>query len=162
MNIYRRIGPFAIIEILIAAAILILLFIALDLPALAGLNPATCAVTNLRDTASIAYLNDVSYFENTTIMATNCVAYSGATTDTDPEDLTLCTVEWTLGNTTTNVTYSGTVVNATAGTWYAEGTVPAYSNMTEFYCETKITDTNSSVEYIYEWHKMKIKQALNP
>lgn len=124
----------------------------------ADLAPATVTYTNLRDTATIQYATAASYFEETTILATNCVVYAGANTNT-PQNLTDITVTWTLGNTTTSTAYTGTVTTATSGVWSCEATVPAYSNMTEFYMQTTLTHTNGT-SYTYEWLKARIKQAL--
>ena len=152
-----RVGAYTF-PIVTVLAIIVLLLVGASLSL--ALDPATITYTNFRDVASIELASTASYFESTTIRATNMIAYSGGTTSSAVENLTNSIVVWTLGNIDVSTTVTGTVMVAADGTWWAEATVPAYSNGSEFYLQTMIVDTNESISYTYEWLKLKNKQAL--
>lgn len=122
-----------------------------------ALDPQTCTVTNLRDEAE-AYVSKVEFFQGQPLHFTNCVAFSGSTTNSARQDLSGLTLTLTLGiNTNTTCTYTGATMVATSGTWSARiATVP--TNWTEAYLQFKISDGTNS--YVYPWKLLKTKGGL--
>lgn len=135
---------FGLVDLMIVAAIVSMLAV-LGMKAFA-LDPATITFTNFRDKASIELATDAKYWQGDTLRFTNMVAFSGATTNSARENLTDCSVTVVLGDSTSNLTFSGGIQNATAGTWKCETTVPAVDPC---YIQVTVTQTNTGTNYTY-------------
>jgi hypothetical protein len=119
-------------------------------------EPANATITSLRD-EGIGYVSTtVSYYEGSTLRFTNCVLYSGATTNTARQGLDEVTVTVDIGNTATNVEYDGVVIS-TNGVWGCDVTVP--TDVSPCYMQLKITDTLGT-SYIYPWKIVQTTDAL--
>jgi hypothetical protein len=120
-----------------------------------AVEPAKGAVVCVRD-EGVAYINATEYYRGTTLLLTNCVVYSGTTTNT-PQGLSNVTVTCKFGLSTTNVTFSGTVASAAAGTWWASFSVP--TNWEAPYLQVQITDENTNT-FIYPWKMVRTKAGM--
>jgi hypothetical protein len=110
----------------------------------------------LTEGEAVLPLGTESYYRSSTLRLTNCVAYAGTDTSTT-QGLDGVTVEVRIGREgTNNVAYTGTVVEASSGSWWADVTVPDSDSV---YLQLKLTDTNSA-SYIYPWKIIRTKEAL--
>ena len=117
-------------------------------------TPAQCTMTNLRDTASVANVTDTEFYQGDSILFTNCVMYSGATTNSAVQDLDGCDITVRLGSGSTVNTNSGTAQVASNGTWYCSATVPAVDP-----CYVEVTVSNVGV-YTYQQQMIQTKEHL--
>jgi Tfp pilus assembly major pilin PilA len=146
---------FGLVDLMIVAAIVSMLAV-LGMKAFA-LDPATITFTNFRDKASIELAADAKYWQGDKIRFTNMVAFSGAATNSARENLTGCSVTVVLGDSTSNLTYSGSAQNPTAGVWTCDGTVPAVDPC---YIQVTLTDTNTGTNYTYWTSKIQTSTKL--
>jgi hypothetical protein len=121
-----------------------------------AVQPATLTFTNYRGEAE-AQAGSVSYYRGTTILLTNCYLSSGTTTAAAPQGLSNVVIEARIGTTTSSTAYTGTVANATGGTWWVSAQVP--TNRSVQYLQIKITDTNAN-SYIYPHKVLGTKAVL--
>ena len=121
--------------------------------------PATAAITNFRGEAEGYATPDVTYFQGTTILFTNCMVYTGGTTNSAVQQLDGVTVSVAIGNSTSNRTYTGSVISTNAGTWSARVVVPTWALNPSV--QVKLTDSTAGTNvYIYPWKNLKSKAAL--
>ena len=145
---------------LISISICLLAFFSLIVATLSAwaadaVEPVSAAVVSKRGEAVLP-LGTESYYRSSTLRLTNCVAYAGTDTSTT-QGLDGVTVEVRIGREgTNNVAYTGTVVEASSGSWWGDVTVPDSDSV---YLQLKLTDTNS-VSYIYPWKIIRTKEAL--
>ncbi len=115
------------------------------------------SVTNLVNTRGEdeATLSGV-YFTGTTLLFTNALCLTAAGTT---QALNAVTINFDVGNTSTNIPYTGTVYKsgATTNRWWASIEVPDISGSVNL--QTKITDESSNV-YIYPWKRLSVKDPL--
>lgn len=128
------------------------------LAAIAGdaVEPAAIEFVCLRE-ESQGFASDVYFFENSTVRCTNCVLYSGTTTNSAVQGLDAVTIDVDVGNTSTNINYSGMAMVASNGTWWCDIEVP--EDIPTCYLQIKITDENTN-SYIYPWKMIKTKASL--
>lgn len=126
--------------------------------ALAGdvVEPASGTVTSLRSEAQ-GYLSSSYYFMGSTLRLTNCVIYAGTTTNSAVQGLDGVAIELKVGTAATNVTYAGTAIVASNGTWWCDITVPDF--VTVPYLQIKVTDENTN-SYIYPWKIIRTQTSL--
>lgn len=121
-----------------------------------AVEPASASFNCLREEGE-AYISGVQYYRGTSILLTNCVLYAGATTNSARQGLTDVTIDLNWGTAASNIHYTGTVIAATAGTWWASFTIP--TNWEAPFLQVKITDVNTNV-YIYPWKLISTKGSL--
>jgi hypothetical protein len=120
-----------------------------------AVEPAKGAVICLRE-EGLSYINATEYYRGTTLLLTNCTLYAGSTTNT-PQGLSNVTIQCKFGLPATNITFAGTVANASAGTWWASFTVP--TNWESPFLQVQITDENTNT-FIYPWKMLHTKAGL--
>jgi len=118
--------------------------------------PASVTITNFRTEAQ-SFISDSTYFNDTTLRFTNCVMYSGATTNSSVQNLTGVTIEVSVGAASTNIAYSGTAQIATNGTWFSDITVPSFVSAP--FLQVKITDASTN-SFIYPWKIISSKASM--
>lgn len=121
-----------------------------------SVKPANVAFNSLRDEAQ-GYISGVYYYEGSSLLLSNCVIYSGTTTNTAKQGLSGVTIAVDVGTTTTNWTYAGTVISAAQGKWKSTIVVP--TGLSQTYIQLKITDSHTN-SYIYPWKMMRTKASL--
>jgi len=121
-----------------------------------AVTPASCTITNARGDG-VEYISGTTYYDDTTLRLTNCVLYAGSSTNSDLQGLSNVTVAVSVGNTTTNADYSGTIQVATSGTWFCDIVVPSFVSVP--YLQVKIEDEHTN-SYIYPWKKMLTQGSL--
>jgi hypothetical protein len=90
-------------------------------------KPAACPLILYRDAAATGtYLSTVNYYQGDYITFSNSVMYSTADLGTNsvPQNLSNCVITVTLGSETVTASTTGTIINASAGTWNAALIVP--------------------------------------
>ena len=122
----------------------------------ADVDPATVVVNCLRG-SEVTDISSETYYTDSSLMITGTI-YNAASTNGAVQDLTDVDIEVKFGNVSqgSNI-YTGTVSDATSGTFYVIGTIP--TNKSPINVQYKITDTND-VSYIYPWHNVKVKDAM--
>ena len=118
--------------------------------------PASLTINNVRDEGMV-YATDASFFEGTTLLLTNCVMFSGTTTNSARQGLSEVTIQVKVGNATTSTAYTGSAQIATNGTWSCLAAVP--TNSGQCYLQVKITDSTTN-SYIYPWKQLNHKPPL--
>jgi len=140
------------------SAMLIMGLLVMATPGVASsVTPQSVTFTNIRDEAQ-AYCSETYYYQGTTLVLTNCVMYSGTSTNSARQGLTAVTIEVRVGATTTNVPYTGTAIVATNGTWWCNITVPTFVSTP--YLQVKVTDASTNT-YIYPWKIIHTLEALD-
>jgi len=121
-----------------------------------ALDPASATITNYRDEAE-SYISQTEYFQTAPLLLTNCIAVAGPLTNSPRQDLTGLTLILSVGTPTSNLTYTGTVANATNGVWWVRiASVP--TNWTAPKVQLKLT--NSADIFIYPAKLIKTKAPL--
>lgn len=118
--------------------------------------PASCTVTNLRGEAQ-GYISSTYYFSDSTLRLTNCVLYSGTSTNSAVQGLDAVSIELKVGTASTNITYAGEAIVASNGTWWCDITVPTFVSVP--YLQIKITDENTN-SFIYPWKIIRTQTSL--
>jgi len=130
--------------------------LAVALAAPAGVQPQTVTTTNLRDRTSVEDTTDTIYTQDATVLFSNCVALAGATTNSARQDLRDLAMSLIVGDADgTSVTNDAYAIDATNGTWYATGTIPAGTD--PLYWQFVISQTNSSPTNTYYYQKEKLQ-----
>ena len=126
----------------------------------AEVEPAQVEVTFLRDTGG-GFVSDTEFFRGDTIRLTNCVVYTGATTNTAVQDLTGITLSLIAGNTayTNNTSTTGNILVATNGTFWADVVIPTNQPGINPYIQLTITDGDSD-SFTFPWEQAKAKDKL--
>ena len=137
---------------------LLLILLAPFFPARAAdaVEPASVSFNCFRGEAITAAAQSY-FFESTTLRLTNCVAWSGTTTNSARQGLASVAVEVKVGTLSSNVAYSGVVEVATNGTFGCDITVP--TNMASVFLQIKLTDSSTNV-FIYPWKVLNISRPL--
>jgi len=138
-------------------AMLLVLLVGVGIAADA-VQPATLAVTSLRGEAVTTVSG--TFYTGSTLLLTNCVIYSGTTTNSDVQGLDGVDVEVRVGRASTNVATAATVDVAASGTWYASVTVPTDVVADKFSLQVKITDADTNI-FIYPWKTVNVTTALD-
>jgi len=121
------------------------------------LLPQNATFTHIRDEAT-ANGNEVTYWRGDTLLFTNCVCYSGATTNTAVQMLSNVVVTVRMGTLAVVATYTGVVQSAAAGTYACSVTVPTNTD-SSVYMQTKLTDSLGN-SYSYPWKIVNTKAKL--
>lgn len=118
-----------------------------------AIEPAQTNIVNRR-TDSVSALGGV-YFTDSTLRLSNCIMFtaSGAT-----QSLEGVFVNINVGNTTTNIAYTGRVyvVGVETNRWTVDINVPDISGTVSI--QTKIT--NATTSFIYQWKNLSTTEAL--
>lgn len=120
-----------------------------------SVTPESCTVTNLRSEAQ-GKVGAGDYYRGTTLLLTNCLMYSGTSTNSGRQGLSGVTIEVRVGDTDTNVAYTANVAN-TNGEWSCSIAVP---NLQSAWLQVKITDGSGNV-YIYPWKTLTTLDPLD-
>lgn len=119
--------------------------------------PASVTITNLRDQVE-SYISPTFFFEGSTLLFTNCVVYSGSTTNSPVQSLAGGTVLFlTIGTVSSCTTNQATFISEPGGTWWCSVTVPA--NLSPVYVQTKLVAMDATT-YIYPWKMLRTKKAM--
>jgi hypothetical protein len=118
--------------------------------------PASVTFVNCRSDAVNSAISNTGFVENTTLLMTNCVIYSGGTTSSAVQGLDGVTVEIRIGDLFSSTAYTGTVINASAGTWWKSITVP--TNYQSLFLQLKLTDAEANT-FIYP---LRIIRTVEP
>jgi len=118
-------------------------------------TPATATINSIRGEA-VANISG-TFYQDATLRFTNCVIYSGTSTNSAVQNLHGVTVTVSAGNASTNVDYTATVLSTNAGTWSCDITVPSF--ITAPYIQVKVTDANTN-SYIYPWKALATKTGM--
>jgi len=121
-----------------------------------AVEPASCTFSNVRG-ESVGYVSTETYYDDATLRLTNCIAYSGTTTNSAVQGLSNVTVTVSCGTATTNVDYNATVMVASNGTWSCDIVVPSFTETP--YVQVKLTDANTN-SYIYPWKQIRTKSGM--
>lgn len=118
-----------------------------------AVEPASVTVTNARGEAVSAISSEV-YYRDSTLLFTNCACLTaaGATQGLDSVAVTL-----TIGNSTTNIDYTG-YVHGTSNMWWTTTTVPT-AIVGTVNVQLQIVDENANT-FIYPWKTMSHKASL--
>jgi hypothetical protein len=137
--------------------VMVLALLAGMLSAARAIDPASATFVSTRGDSAGTYVSTETFFLGTQLLLTNCVLYAGSTTNTARENLTNCTVGLRVGFASTNFAASGTVQDATNGTFWALFTLA--TNIPNPSLQITVTDaaTNS---YIYPWKTIKTQSPL--
>ena len=113
-------------------------------PAQAGsaVEPASCTFTNVRGEA-VASVAAGTIYRGETLLMTNCAVCT--TNSSTAQTLTNVTVSIAVGNLSTSTTYTATVQNAAAGTWWYSLPCP---DLSQFFVWVRVVDENTN-SYIY-------------
>ena len=117
--------------------------------------PQQVSLTHLRDEAT-ANASPVTFWTGNSLLLTNCVCYAGTTNGSAVQGLDGVSVTIKVGNTDSAATYTGTVQNASAGTYWANVTVPTNGSV---YIQTTLTDSATNT-YTYAWKALGVKSKL--
>jgi hypothetical protein len=118
--------------------------------------PATVSYSSLRDEGN-AYISSVSYYRGQMLLLTNCVLYSGTTTNAGVQGLTGVTVKLKWGTSASSSNIAANVQSAAAGTWWARFMVP--TNWEAPFLEVSITNAAGEA-YTYPWKLVNTKAGL--
>ena len=127
-----------------------------------ALEPATLSIVSLRE-EQVANASEADFYSGAPLLLTNCIAYSGTTTNSARQNLTNLTVIIKLGpaiaggTMTNNIAYTGTVANATSGTWWARiDSVPTNWDSPKLFLQI----TNATDKFGYPFKILKVKTPL--
>jgi len=121
-----------------------------------ALEPASLSIISLRE-EQVANASEADFYSGAPLLLTNCIAYSGASTNSARQNLTNLTVIIKLGTMTNNIAYTGTVANATSGTWWARiDSVPSNWDAPKLFLQL----TNATDKFGYPFKILKIKTPL--
>ena len=120
-----------------------------------AVEPNSCTFTNFRGEAVVSVPVGTIY-RSTSLVFTNCVLYSGTTTNAAVQGLDGCTVQVSVGDLSTNTDYTATVTSTNLGKWGCAILIP---DMATFLIQVKVTDgqTNS---YVYPSKSMSAEQSM--
>lgn len=121
-----------------------------------ALEPATLSITSLRE-ESVANASESDFYSGAPLLLTNCIAYSGTTTNSARQNLANLAIIIKLGAATNNIAYTGTVANATSGTWWARiDAVPSNWDSPKLFLKL----TNATDAFGYPFKILKVKTPL--
>jgi hypothetical protein len=135
---------------------LFFLFSLFLISAIADLAPATLAVVSLRE-EQVGNASEADFYSGAPLLLTNCIAYAGATTNSDRQNLTGLSIIVKLGVTTNNNSYTGTIANATSGAWWLRiSSLPTNWPAPKLFLQL----TNSTNVFGYPFKTLKVKTPL--
>lgn len=121
-----------------------------------ALDPATLSLISLRE-EPVANASEADFYSGAPLLLTNCIAYSGTTTNSARQNLTNLTVIIKLGTMTNNIAYTGTIANATSGTWWARiDALPTNWAAPNLFLKL----TNATDNFGYPFKILKVKTPL--
>ena len=121
-----------------------------------ALEPASLSIVSLRE-EQVANASEADFYSGAPLLLTNCIAYSGITTNSPRQNLTNLAVIVKLGTMTNNIVYTGTVANATGGTWWARiDSVPTNWDSPKLFLQL----TNTTDVFGYPFKILKVKTPL--
>jgi hypothetical protein len=125
--------------------------------ATADVQPAAATIRFVRaDTSEV--VADGPFFKGTSLLLTNCVLYSGTTTNV-AQDLTSCTITCKVGSVTSAlITTNGVIQSAANGTWWARFTVPTNLDNAAI-LQVSVYDQNGN-SYTYNWKALPLRNPL--
>lgn len=114
--------------------------------AIAGsaVEPPSCTFTNVRQEA-VQNVSVGTVYRGSSLLFTNCALYAGTSSTGAVQTLTNVTVDISVGNFDTNVTYTASSTNAATGTWSRLITVP---DLASWFVQVRVTDENTN-RYVY-------------
>jgi hypothetical protein len=125
-----------------------------------SVQPQSISINNLRGVASGTQASATEFYQSSTLLFTNCVAYTGTNTASAVQGLDAVTVQLTLGNSAATTTVATATVDvASNGTWWCAITIPTLGASYSCYGQVKLTDAQTN-SYIYPWFKILTKEAL--
>jgi len=123
-----------------------------------ALEPASLSIISLREEA-VANASEADFYSGAPLLLTNCIAYSGSTTNSAPQNLSNLTVVIKLGVVTNNIAYTGTVANATSGTWWVRiASVPSNWESPKLFLQ--LTNSTGDCRFGYPFKNLKVKTPL--
>jgi hypothetical protein len=121
-----------------------------------ALEPAALAIVSVRE-EPVANASETYFYSGHPLLLTNCIAYSGASTSSAPQNLSNVAVIVKLGVPTNNVAYTGAVANAAAGTWWARiEALPTNWDAPYLFLQL----TNAAETFGYPFKTLKVKNPL--
>jgi hypothetical protein len=122
-----------------------------------ALDPATVTVTNMRG-ESVSEASGDYFYRNETIHLTNCVAFSGTSTNSARQDLTGLTILVSVGDgVLAGQTVTGIITTATSGVWNASVTLRSDEGA-KTYIQLRLT--NSAASFVYPQKYINVKSKL--
>ena len=125
-------------------------------PAADSVEPANATFNSLRGEAQ-GYVSQETFYLGTPVLFTNCVLYSGTTTNSAKQGLDGVAVALRVGFAATNQSVAGHVQNTSNGTFWALFTLQ--TNVANPSVQVQITDANTN-SYIYPWKLIKTQSPL--
>lgn len=122
-----------------------------------AVEPSSCSITNMRGETEGAIPG--IYYKSTTLLFTNCVLYSGTTTNTR-QGISGVTVTATLsdGSASSSTSVVATAISTNLGTyWFSVNLRTNLSNQANV--QVKITDGQANT-YIYPWKVLNLRSPL--
>jgi hypothetical protein len=123
----------------------VILCLALGALAADKVAPQSVTATNLRATVSNPFTSDTLYTAGSSILFTNCVAYSGAGTNSAKQGLSGVTMKLIVSDGTTTTTNTATAISTNGGTWTATATLP--DTTSSVFWQLKLTDAQTNIYY---------------
>ncbi len=121
-----------------------------------ALEPAVLSIASVRE-EPVANASETYFYAGHPLLLTNCVAYSGTSTSSAPQNLSNVAVIVQLGVPTNNVAYTGAVANAAAGTWWARiEALPTNWDAPFLFLQL----TNAAETFGYPFKILKVKTPL--
>jgi hypothetical protein len=120
-----------------------------------AVEPAKITITNFRGEAESAASSDI-FYRSDTILFTNCVVYSGTTTNSSKEDLTGLTVNLTWGDGVLTSSSTNANISSTAGVWNATITLRSNEGL-KTYFQVRLTNSTSVFTYPFKYINVKAK-----
>jgi hypothetical protein len=121
-----------------------------------AVQPESVTMVNVRGEAQ-ATVSQLEFYRGSSLVFTNCLLYSGTSTNTALQGLTGVAVELRIGTVEDSTAYAG-LVTSTSGVWSAVVTVP--TNLASAFVQVKITDANTNT-FIYPWKTLYTRTPLD-
>ena len=121
-----------------------------------GVAPASTNIINRRTDTGTGSISSTVFYKGSTLLFTNCYMFtaSGATQGLDE-----VVVDINIGNTSSNVAYTGNVyvVSSVTNKWWRSVEIPDITGTMSV--QIKVTDANTNI-YIYPWQNLAVKSSL--
>jgi hypothetical protein len=122
-----------------------------------AVEPSTCSITNIRGETEVAIPG--TFYKSTTLLFTNCVLYSGNTTNAR-QGIDGVTVTATVsdGSAASSTSVVATAISTNLGTyWFSVNLRTNLSNQANV--QIKLTDAQNNT-YIYPWKVLNMRSPL--
>jgi hypothetical protein len=122
-----------------------------------AVEPSSCTITNMRGEAEVSIPG--TYYKSTTLLFTNCVLFSGSTTNTR-QGIDGVTVTATIsdGTASSSTSVVATAISTNLGTyWFSVNLRTNLSNQANV--QIKLTDAQNNT-YIYPWKVLNMRSPL--